>query len=254
MEQQSHDNYDPPPYSAGDEEGVDELVEPTILVLEGRSIHAESAASPPLYALSHDITKLTESDSLVEFERLDRTIRTGANEVPRTVCRNRHIYDLKHLPPVISPNFAFVLGAVSRRCCVGNVGFRKSARPGQDFKAVRTKPVRSDNFPKGYHARRPSEQEVDQIFGVKRRRETYEWHTTDKRLVAVEDGQDDQQRLVITAPLERMVLDALVGCWCLRLWHGNTERQKAGQQWIKRIFFHHGFPFSLNRPVANKLQ
>lgn len=237
MAEQAFGDLDPPPYSARDDTTAAadaELVDPTILIIEGRSIHAESAASPPLYALSHDMRQLTESDSLVALHRVDRTVRIGADDVPRTASRNRHVYDLKHLPPVISPNFAFALGPASRKC-VGNVGFRKSARPGQDFKAVKTRPVRSDRFPKGYHARRPSEEEMGQIFAVKRRRETYEWRAQDQQLVALEDEQDGQQRLVITAPLARPTFDALVGCWCLRLWYRNVEKHKEGRPWIKSI-------------------
>ncbi|KAK9772091.1 hypothetical protein AB5N19_11713 [Seiridium cardinale] len=237
MAQQPPNYEDPPPYSAQDQDCADELVDPTILILVGSSVHAEAATSPPLYSLSHSIDSLTGSESLVVLERYINTVRTGADEVPRIACRKRHIYDLKHLPPVLSPNFAFVLGAVSRRWCIGNIGFRKSARPGQGFKAVTTRPVKSDRFPKGYQARQPSEKEIDQIFGVKIRQNTYEWHTLDGGLVAVEDGRDDQQRLIITAPLTRRIVDALVGCWCLRIWYNNIEIQKGSQKWSKSIHF-----------------
>ncbi|KAH9907286.1 hypothetical protein F4778DRAFT_777719 [Xylariomycetidae sp. FL2044] len=54
----------------------------------------------------------------------------------------------------------------------------------------------------------------------------YEWHDFNGRTVALEDGADGQDRLVVTAALERETVDALVGLWCLRLWHDSAKAKE----------------------------
>lgn len=231
------ENFDPPPYSEQAENPVEEPVDHLILILEGQSIYAESAANPPLYTLSHDLAELSESASLVKLERLDRTVRTSPNGAPKTICRARHIYNMQHLPRVMSTKFPFALTAMSRKVSARNVGLRKSARFGQEFKAVKTKMIElsGDKFPKGYKARRSSEKELEQIYGVRRRKNTYEWLAATKLLLATEDEQDGQHRLLLASPLSRESMDALVGCWCLRLWHTHLSNRKQGGRWTKSI-------------------
>ncbi|ETS85176.1 hypothetical protein PFICI_03201 [Pestalotiopsis fici W106-1] len=256
MALQSGGSLDPPPYSARAGNPVEEAVDHLILVLEGRSIYPESAANPPLYTLSHEIAGLPESASLVKLERLDRMVRSSPDGAPRTTCRTKHIYNLQHLLPVMSPKFAFSLTAMSRKAFARKVGFRKSARLGQEFKAVTIMSIPGDNLPKGYKALRSSDKELEQIFAVRRRKDTLEWLGLDKLLLAMEDEQDGQQRLLVMSALSREMMDILVACWCLRIWQTSISKRKEGRPWIKSICFHKNLFFarSPSRLATNKSQ
>ena len=48
----------PPAYDHLETEDTDALVQPVILVIEGRFIYAESAQSKPLFEVAQDIAKL----------------------------------------------------------------------------------------------------------------------------------------------------------------------------------------------------
>ncbi|KAH8657689.1 hypothetical protein BX600DRAFT_468008 [Xylariales sp. PMI_506] len=265
----------PPPYSAGNQGGDsgddadsdDKMMQPTILILVGSFIHAESASSRPLYELSFDFSRLTGAESAVTLDRCDSAVRHGGRDgvTPRIVTRRRRLYELKRVPPIISPTFPFCLEPHSRRRGLGGtIGFRRAARPWLCYKAVHTEPVSTPHgLPKGYRAMRNQDREIDQVFVVRRRRESrsygdpasssssssssssYEWCAAVAALnssssgaskvvaVAVEDGRDGQQRLVVTAPLRRRILDGLVGCWCLRIWYEKTASLDDTSKWAK---------------------
>jgi hypothetical protein len=80
----------PPPY----DEVVNELWDPTFLVLSDLSIHAESVDAAPLYQLNRAVATITQATKQVEFERIERKIKTNAEE-PVVKPRSRHIYNLK---------------------------------------------------------------------------------------------------------------------------------------------------------------
>src|SRR4051812_12479900 len=85
----------PPPY----DEPANEVWDPTILVLDDTTIHADSTDSAPLYRLSRAVAVLTVSTKEVEFERVERNVKTKADE-PAVKCRSRHIYNLKYMTKV----------------------------------------------------------------------------------------------------------------------------------------------------------
>lgn len=214
----------PPAYDHLETEEPDALVQPVILVMEGRFIYAESAQSKPLFEVAQDISKLSHAYSTHSFSRLDHVVKDRPGQSPRVYQRTRHIYNLKHVSPAISPNYLFQIEPTSRKSA-GHLGLRKSHIPWQGLRIVLTKEnPEATGLPKGYQAARNTQNETGHLFEMRRRNQKYEWATTaDSRRVAVEDEADGQHKLIFMAPLTRQVMDALVASWCLRLWQGNCE-------------------------------
>ncbi|KAI1490879.1 hypothetical protein F5X96DRAFT_669233 [Biscogniauxia mediterranea] len=111
--------------------------------------------------------------------------------------------------------------SVSKRT-LGNVGLRKSHKSRHGFKAVQIKQSGEDG---------------NVLFEIRQKSKKYEWVDFNGRLVAVEDGEDEQYRLVVTVALEQETLDALVAMWCLRIWHDSAEGREEPLRWneVKRI-------------------
>ena len=124
---------DPPPYDDPEGDDVKKLVQPTIHVLAGQSIHPESADAAPLYRLNRGVAKLTYATPEVELRRVDHAIHTDSSGEPDVRSRSRHVYDLKHnkgihgtrssLPPDSPPIF---INAISRRQALGDFALKKS--------------------------------------------------------------------------------------------------------------------------------
>ena len=61
------------------------------------------------------------------------------------------------------------------------------------------------------------------LFELRKRDCRWEWEDNNGNAVAVEDEGEDTHRLIVTAPLLRETIDALVALWCLRLWEYSAE-------------------------------
>lgn len=215
----------PPAYDRLETEDTDALVQPVILVIEGRFIYAESAQSTPLFEVAQDIAKLSHAYSTHAFSRLDHVVKDRPGQSPRVYQRTRHIYDLKHVSPAISPNYLFQIEPTSRKSA-GHLGLRKSHIPWQGSRIVLTQEnPQASGLPKGFQAARNTQNELGHLFEIRRRNRKYEWATAaDSRRVAVEEDEaDGQHKLIVMAPLTRQIMDALVVSWCLRLWQANCE-------------------------------
>jgi hypothetical protein len=217
----------PPSY----EDASDEVWPPTILVLAGTSIHAESADSAPLYQINRAVASLTSATREVEFERVERTVKTTGGE-PVVKPRMRHIYNLKYtkdspggLESLPSDSPHYYIQSLSRRT-VGNVGLKKAR--------LRTRWTALPIEISGKHSSYGFPRYVDgarSIFEMTRRKGRYEWTDGDGKAVAVEDVGEDQHRLIVTASLRRDYMDALVALWCCRVWQysiEHTERVHEG--------------------------
>ncbi|KAI0843609.1 hypothetical protein F5Y06DRAFT_7453 [Hypoxylon sp. FL0890] len=224
---------DPPPYIAGSCNEAEEIVQPVILVLAGHYIRAQTADGTPLYELSRDVRASSTSEALlaqVSLERLIHNVRVSASGMPRVSQRSKHIFELKHLPSVISTGYPYCLDAMSRQT-IGNLALKSASFPRSGFKIVKIQPGKQDGFPKGYRARRESLKEGEMIFEILKKRGHYEWMHPDGNRIAVDDDTDGQHRLIVTAPVTRKTMDAMIGGWCLRIWRdsikSNNEPGKA---------------------------
>lgn len=225
----------PPSY----DEVVD-VCQPTILILAGQSIHAESADSAPLYRLNRGVTSLTHATQNVEFQRVQYSVKTTPDGEPTVKPRERHVYNLKHnhkVPggydswPSESPNF-HIESVSSSTKEAGTLGLKKSRFPGR--KQWRVLPVdrSGKNSKKGFGL--PTfVKDAKPVFEVTHKAVGYEWTDGEGKPVAVEDEGEDTHRLIVTASLPRKTLDALVALWCCRMWQysaDNTEPIHEGMQ------------------------
>ncbi|OAA37766.1 hypothetical protein BBO_07474 [Beauveria brongniartii RCEF 3172] len=102
-----------PPYEEAqshrddDDDNDNATVEPTIFILAGQAVYAETTDGPPAYELSRAVATLTKSTEKVEFERLDQILSAAgpADDLAasptirrRRRCRRRHLYDLRRTP------------------------------------------------------------------------------------------------------------------------------------------------------------
>ncbi|KAI1780753.1 hypothetical protein F4818DRAFT_396731 [Hypoxylon cercidicola] len=220
----------PPPYVTGRRNDAEDIIQPVILIHVGHYVRAHAVDGPPLYQLSRDVRHASTSEAQlaqVSLERLVHSVRVGADGAPRTTQRGRHIFELKHLPSVLSTAFPYCLDAASRGA-LGNLALKSASfpRPGP-LRVVRIKPERRrpDAFPKGYKARRESLREAELVFEVVRKQGRYEWMSPEGTRLAVEDEAEDGElaRLVVMAPVTRQTMDAMVGSWCLRMWRASIK-------------------------------
>ncbi|ORY71382.1 uncharacterized protein BCR38DRAFT_358769 [Pseudomassariella vexata] len=219
-----------PPYvDSQEQEDPNELLQPIILVLANQVIYsAESPDSSPLYELFSDIQsgRLNDGAHTTPLRRCQYTVKTSLDGTPRVTCRKKHIYDLKQPPAVTAPAFPFYLERISRQA-IGSLGLKKVTFPRTGYRALRFDSG-SSTVPKS----------SEYLFEVKKK-DSWNWHDSDGNLIAMEDHGDGQCRVLVTRPLSRRKLDALVGMWCLRLWSDSVERNGEPGSWswgeVKRI-------------------
>ncbi|KAI1388577.1 uncharacterized protein F4822DRAFT_429196 [Hypoxylon trugodes] len=219
---------DPPPYIAGNRNDADEILQPTILILAGQFIRAQSADGTPLYELSRDVRASPTSDTLlaqVSLERLIHNVRMNSDGTPRVLHRSKHIFELKHLPSVISTGFPFCLDSKSRNT-IGNIALKAASFPRSGCKIVKVRPEKEDGFPKGYNARRESLREEEVVFEVVKKRDHYEWLGPDGNRIAIEDKVEGEHKLIVTTPVRRKTMDAMIGSWCLRIWRDGIKSNR----------------------------
>ncbi|KAI0012633.1 hypothetical protein F4779DRAFT_16161 [Xylariaceae sp. FL0662B] len=222
----------PPPYIMTSHNEADELLQPVILTLSENFIRAQSANDTPLYELSRDIGRSSGGEAQVSLGRLIHRVRTNVDGTPRVTHRNRRIFELKHLPPVLSKGFPYCLDAVSQ-ASIGNLALKTTHFPRPGFKVVRIKPEKEGGFPKGYRARRKSLKEVELVFEILKKQGHYEWISPDGNRIAVEEETEDRYRLIVTAPVTRKMMDAMIGSWCLRIWRDSVELNHGSRNKIR---------------------
>ncbi|KAK5632360.1 hypothetical protein RRF57_008074 [Xylaria bambusicola] len=200
---------------------TDDVIEPTILVLAGQTIHAESASSAPLYHLDRGIASLTSATPKVTLERVERTVRTSADNEPSLRDRRRHIFTLEHSTAIydkLPSNCPRFFARAATRRALGHIGLKK-ARLRSEFRALpldvsgKTNSFGLPGFIK----------DAQPLFELRKRDGRWEWEDKNANAVAVEDEGDDTHRLIVTAPLLRETVDALVALWCCRLWEYSAE-------------------------------
>ncbi|KKY36667.1 hypothetical protein UCDDA912_g03339 [Diaporthe ampelina] len=224
---------------------VIDVCQPTILILAGQSIHAESADSAPLYQLNRGIATLTHATRNVEFQRVQYSVKTRSGGEPAVKPRERHVYNLKHnhkVPggldswPSESPNY-YIESVSSTTREPGTLGLKKSRFPGRkQWRVLRVDLSRNNSkcdyglptFVKG----------AEPVFEINHRKVGYEWTDGEGKAVAVEDEGEDTHRLIVTASLPRQTLDALVALWCCRMWQysaDHTDKIYSGMEECKYI-------------------
>ncbi|KAI0428956.1 hypothetical protein F5Y09DRAFT_343165 [Xylaria sp. FL1042] len=204
----------PPPYTETvASSSTDDVIQPTILVLAGQTIHAETASCAPLYHHDRGIASLSRATSKVTLERVERSVRTSIDNEPSLRDRRRYVFTLERswtvyntLPPIKarlrSMFTALPVDIAGRDNKLGLPGFTKDAQP---------------------------------LFELRRRDGRWEWADKDGNAVAVEDESDDIHRLIVTATLPRMTVDALVALWCCRLWEYSAGNAKGARQGMNGI-------------------
>lgn len=202
-----------------------------ILILSGQSIHIESPNSPAVYVLDRGVAKLTHSTSRVTLERVNIDVRSGADTPAKS--RSHHIYDLRHYEtapgglaslPSYSPHY--YIQKTSNKA-LGSFGIKKSRFRSQ-WKAL---PLDVSGKNTDYGLSKYLNDGAA-VFQFAKKEHTYEWMDENGNSVAVEDTAEHCPQLLVTAELQRDVLDALVGLWCCRLWQqsaDNTEPVNGGK-------------------------
>lgn len=219
---------------------VIDVCQPTILVLAGQSIHAESADSAPLYQLNRGIATLSHATQNVEFQRVQYTARTTSAGEPAVKPRERHVYNLKHnhkVPggidswPSESPNY-FIESVSSTTREAGTLGLKKSRFPGR--KQWRVLPVDlSGKNSKHAYGLPIFFKNAEPVLEINHRKVGYEWTDGEGKAVAVEDEGEDTHRLIVTASLPRKTMDALVALWCCRMWQYSADNKATVHEGVE---------------------
>lgn len=224
----------PPSYNDATEDQNDSIIQPAILVLAGQSVHAESAASAPLYEVNRGIATLSNATSEVEFNRVERTVKATRTGEPSIKSRQQEIYKLmsmgehtrlvKKLMFVPESTPSFYIKAVSRRRTLGNIGLKKEKRLFQDPRWLAL-PVDLSGKRSEYGL--PTFiNDSKALFDIRRKDGRWTWSDADGALIAMEDDADNQFRLIVTRALHRETLDALVALWCCRIWQDSADSQE----------------------------
>lgn len=220
----------PPSYEDVIEDPSKSVIEPAILVQAGQFIYVENAASRPLYQISRDITVFPQKESTVMFERIEHSVPEKAESKAPVESRNRHLYYVVH---PASAQYrkdipAYYLTSASPGM-LGNINFElsKPSLGRVDMTALLSADKSSaDNPPFDEKSQRP-------LFSVKSKWRwnsgRYTWLDCDDKQVAFEERRKggDKPKLVITAPLQGEMRDALVALWILKLWHDTAESREA---------------------------
>lgn len=213
---------------------VVDVCQPTILILAGQSIHAESADSAPLYQLNRGIATLTHATQNVEFQRVQYSVKTRSGGEPAVKPRERHVYNLKHnhkVPggleswPSESPQY-YIESVSSTTREAGTLGLKKSRFPGRKQWRVLSVDLTGKNSKYDYGL--PTFiTDAKPVFEINHKKAGYEWTDGEGKAVAVEDEGEDTHRLIVTASLPRNTLDALVALWCCRMWQYSADNTQG---------------------------
>ncbi|KAK8141209.1 hypothetical protein G3M48_000559 [Beauveria asiatica] len=231
-------------------------VEPTIFILAGQAVYAETVDGPPAYELSRAVATLTKSTEKVEFERLDQILSAAgpADDLASSPTirrprrpRRRHLYDLRRTPKQPRLGLArsrarsdapeYYLHSQSLRRTLGHVGLAK-ARPGGWAAGFRAMPVhvaggatsRARFFTGDGGGGEP-------LFALRRdkggRSRWVVVAADGEETLAIEDAADRQRRLILTRALPRKEVDALVALWCASIWQEAAARADKELRGVK---------------------
>jgi len=224
----------PPTYT---ESGLtNDVWEPTILVLNKTTIHRESTTSPALYRLSRAVSAITAATKIVEFERIEHTVKTklASNDLePVVKPRSRHIYNLRYWrrPTGLS---ALIVGwtvpdiriqSVSRSGTLGHLGLKRPRFQQKTELKVYPMDISGDVvswLPSSSKNTKP-------VFQIQRKDGKSTWKDGDNRVIATEDlDGEDQHKLIITVSLHQEIVDALVALWCALIWQHSNQNIDEG--------------------------
>lgn len=218
----------PPSYAeATSRDKTDDILGPVILILAGQAIYAENASTAPLYHLDRGIESLSRATTKVTFERVERIVRTNAQNEPSLRYHRRHVFDLEQtwslynldpMYPVPSNCPRFFARAVSKRA-LGPVGLKKAFLR-SSYKAL---PVDVDGERDRYGAL-VFVKDASPLFELCKKGGQWQWTDKDGNAVAIEDQGENTHRLIVTAPLQRESVDSMVALWCCRLWKESAKR------------------------------
>jgi hypothetical protein len=215
------EDYPPSYMDSKVKQDADELLQPMILILSERAIYsAESPAVSPLYELTPALHTLMGMGESVLLERCQYVVRKSSNNIPKVVARRKHIFNLAHPAAITMPLFSYKLDQVSRSSA-GSLALKRISIGRKGFKVVKIASPGQESF-----------------FEVRRQDSQWVWYGADGSLIAFEDGLDGQDRLLVTRSLTRQVFDALVGAWCLRLWHDSVESSRHSADGKTAAFRH----------------
>ncbi|KAK8867838.1 short-chain dehydrogenase/reductase family Oxidoreductase [Apiospora arundinis] len=202
---------------------------PTILVLAGQSIHAESADTAPLFQLNRGIANLGSATTEVELSRVQYAIKGGRGdqeeEAPEMKKpRPRHVYNLKFMNrapggmeglPSTSPHYH--VQSISKKQTLGHIGLRKS-RMRSRYSAL---PL--DMSGKGEYGIPQFVKDAKSVFQTQKKGDHWEWLDGEDKAVAVQEESDGQHKLLVTAELRTDAMTTLVALWCCRIWEVSAE-------------------------------
>jgi hypothetical protein len=218
--------HQPPSYNeATDLEN--ELMQPVIFLLNKQTIHAESLDSPPLYQLNRGVATLSHATEQVELARVERRVKTHDNGNPVIKPRERSIFTLhcmKNMPGGLEPlppdSPQYWIRPASRKT-IGAIGLKKALLRSR-WKAL---PVDLSGK-KSEFGLQQFVQGAYPIFELVQKGGRYQWTDSEGKPVAVEDEGENEHRLLISKPLRRQAMDALVALWCCRLWNYSANHQE----------------------------
>lgn len=226
----------PPPYKdvyKDVAEGSSErLLQPATFAFKGESIVCETTAGTvPVYELSWDVTAIPPKSTSAIFERVDVRAPEKADSTAPTQRQSEHLFYLAR--PARAqyqtdiPAYYITCATAEHGAILGNISLETSSKkmpfPRTEFSAL-------------LHAGKSSEHsplfadKTEALFDARMKLIGGRYVWADSRgggEVAQEEEKDGQRRLIITAPMNRGMRDALVATWCLRLWHDTAESRVA---------------------------
>ncbi|KAI8956702.1 hypothetical protein F5Y11DRAFT_342188 [Daldinia sp. FL1419] len=205
------------PYETSSKQFLEDVLEPTTLMLKDRHIVAETQPNNWLYEVGGDVTAIPQKATSMTFKRIEDNRLPEVDSITSTEGQDGHIFYLAHplgaqyrtdIPSYyltsVAPDTPGNVGLEISRSRLGNIIFKALVSSGRSW----------TDHPLFNH-------DLELLFIAKQKWAIghYIWTNSNNELVAYEDDKDDQHRLAITAPLRRDIRDVLVATWCLRIWH-----------------------------------
>ncbi|WYZ36975.1 hypothetical protein EsH8_II_000481 [Colletotrichum jinshuiense] len=220
-------NTDLPPEYAPSVSNVQEDLPPDTLRLASRFIHSANSPNvdaPGLYEINHQIDFLRETDTLVEFSRIDYSVRNrnqNSTQPPEIHSHPRHVFNLERPPAIVQESFPYYIRPVSRSG-LGCIGLKFSKNGRSVCKAWRV----------GRKANSRTEDEARELlFEVRTNNHVFDWLDGKQTRIAVEESKDNMYNLTILVALDRAMRDALVATWCVRLWNSRAVEFHKRRGW-----------------------
>ncbi|KAK7457727.1 hypothetical protein Landi51_01860 [Colletotrichum acutatum] len=210
-------NQDLPPDYTVDAGTVSENLPPDTLRLAGRFVHSantRNADAPGIFEINHQIDFLRETDRLVEFSRIDYSIKRRLNEsnhLPEIVTNSRHIFNLERPPAILQETFPYYIKPTSRSG-LGSIGLKFLKVGKSECKAWLVGRRKASDRTEYYEAR-------ELLFDVRRNNQVFDWLDGNGTRIAVEESKSGMYSLNILVSLDRAMRDALAAVWCTRLWY-----------------------------------